>query len=109
MVTSLAQRGLAEEAIETFQELLNQKDLEPNHITFVGVITACSHGGMVDLGNQYFRSIKWPIIDHYACLISLFARAVQLKEALDLVERCLLRPMGLSGHRYWLLAICMGM
>jgi len=77
---------LAEKAIEKFQELLNQKDLEPHHITFVGVLSACSHGGMVELGNQYFRYIKQTTFDHYACLISLFARAGRLKEALDLVE-----------------------
>lgn len=86
MITSLAQHGLVEEAIETFQELLNEKDIEPNHITFVGVLTACSHGGMVELGYRYFRSIKQPTVDHYACLISLVARAGRLDEALDLVE-----------------------
>ncbi|XP_020272014.1 pentatricopeptide repeat-containing protein At2g33680-like [Asparagus officinalis] len=86
MITSLAHHGLGEEAIETFKELLNQKDIEPNDITFVGVLTACSHEGMIDLGIQYFQVIKQPTIDHYACVISLFARAGLLKEALDLVE-----------------------
>lgn len=92
MITSLAHHGLAEEAIETFQELLNQKDMEPNHISFIGVLTACSHCGMVEMGYRYFKSIRQPTVEHYACVVNLFSRAGRLKEALELVEEMPFEP-----------------
>lgn len=85
MISSLALHGFAEQAIETFEELLKQNDIKPNHITFVGVLTACSHCGMVDKGYQYFKSIQEPTVDHYACVVDMFGRSGRLKEAMYLV------------------------
>ncbi|KAG1331834.1 pentatricopeptide repeat-containing protein [Cocos nucifera] len=85
MISSLAQHGFAEQAIEIFQELLKQNDIKPNHITFVGVLSACSRCGMVDEGYQYFKSIEEPTVDHYACVVDMFGRAGRLKEAMDVV------------------------
>ncbi|WOL12002.1 Pentatricopeptide repeat-containing protein [Canna indica] len=86
MISSLAQHGFAERAIEMFQELVDMKEVEPNDITYVAVLSACNHCGLLEKGYQYFRSIKEPTIDHYACLIDMFARAGRSKEAVDFVE-----------------------
>ncbi|KAF9598299.1 hypothetical protein IFM89_026566 [Coptis chinensis] len=74
MITGLAQHGHAEMAIEVFQGLLNMPNIQPNHITFVGVLSACSYRGLVEEGYRYFKLIKEPTIDHYTCLIDLLGR-----------------------------------
>ncbi|XP_072959112.1 putative pentatricopeptide repeat-containing protein At3g25970 [Typha angustifolia] len=87
MISSLSQHGFAKRATEAFHELLNIKDMQPNHITFLAVLSACNRGGMVEKGYEYFKAIEKPTINHYACLIDMFGRAGRFKEAIDLVER----------------------
>ncbi|MQM02938.1 hypothetical protein Taro_035712 [Colocasia esculenta] len=92
MINGFAQHGFADAAIEMFHELLALKDLEPNHITFVGVLSACSHKGMVKEGYQYFKSIRQPTVDHYACMINLVARAGRFDEAMSLLREMPFEP-----------------
>ncbi|KAM1063027.1 hypothetical protein ACFX2J_027023 [Malus domestica] len=54
---------------------------KPDHITFVGVLSACTHAGLVDKGLEYFHLIKAKhglthTADHYACRADLLAQAV---------------------------------
>lgn len=86
MISALAQHGYAEMALEIFQELLDLPDIEPNHITFVAVLSACSHGGLVEEGYQYFQMIREPTIDHYACLVDMVGRAGRLEEARHIIQ-----------------------
>ncbi|XP_010276650.1 PREDICTED: pentatricopeptide repeat-containing protein At4g39530-like [Nelumbo nucifera] len=92
MITGLAQHGYAEEAIGTFEKLKYLSDIQPNHITFIGVLSACSHSGLLQKGYHYFKLIKEPTIDHYACMVNLLARAGHLKEAMDLVKKMPFHP-----------------
>lgn len=62
-------------------------NLEPNEITFLGVLSACTHVGLVEEGWFYFRSMRslynieqGP--DHYACMVDLLGRASLLDEEL---------------------------
>ncbi|XP_077218681.1 putative pentatricopeptide repeat-containing protein At3g25970 [Tasmannia lanceolata] len=92
MITGLAQHGFSEKAIETFQELLNHSNVEPNHITYLCVLSACRHGGLVEEGYQYFRLIRKPSIDHYACLIDLVGHLGRLEEARMLIKEMPFTP-----------------
>ncbi|KAF8395694.1 hypothetical protein HHK36_019644 [Tetracentron sinense] len=92
MITGLAWHGYPETALEIFQELLNLPNLEPNHITFVGVLSACSHGGLLEEGYRYFQLIREPTIDHYTCLVDLLARAGHLEEASNLIQEMPFNP-----------------
>ncbi|GJT16356.1 pentatricopeptide repeat-containing protein [Tanacetum coccineum] len=61
-------------------------------MTFIGVLNACSHGGLVEEGWKHFTSMKSvyqiePKIEHYGCLIDLLGRAWLLKEAEKIVNR----------------------
>ncbi|XP_026428577.1 pentatricopeptide repeat-containing protein At2g37320-like [Papaver somniferum] len=87
MITNLAQHGDAASALEIFGELLDLPNLEPNHITYVGVLSACNHKGLVEEGYEYFKMIKDPTIDHYTCLIDLLRRAGRVAEALSVIEQ----------------------
>ncbi|KAF5199237.1 Pentatricopeptide repeat-containing protein [Thalictrum thalictroides] len=86
MITGLAQHGHADTAIEVFQELLNLPNIEPNHITFLGILSACSHSGLVVEGHGYFNMIKEPTVNHYACFVDLLSRSGCLEEAVNLIE-----------------------
>ncbi|GFP90553.1 pentatricopeptide repeat-containing protein at2g22070 [Phtheirospermum japonicum] len=53
MIIALAQHGFAEEALQLFEEML-LVDIKPDHITYVGVLSACTHVGLVEEGRKYF-------------------------------------------------------
>ncbi|KAF5194870.1 Pentatricopeptide repeat-containing protein [Thalictrum thalictroides] len=96
MIISLAQHGLGEEAIELFEKMLNL-GIKPDHITYVGVLSACTHTGLVEKGQNYFylmqnaHRIK-PTLSHYACMIDLFGRAGLLQEAYNFIEKMPIEP-----------------
>lgn len=65
--------------------------LVPDEITFIGVLSACCHGGLVDQGREYFyqMSSKYgisPRLKHYSCLVDLLGRAGFLEEAEELIK-----------------------
>ncbi|KAJ6916861.1 hypothetical protein NC652_019319 [Populus alba x Populus x berolinensis] len=73
MIMALAQHGLGEEAIELFEQML-ALGIKPDHITYVGVLSACTHGGLVEQGRSYFDLMKNahkidPTLSHYACMV----------------------------------------
>ncbi|XVF34492.1 hypothetical protein REPUB_Repub18cG0063300 [Reevesia pubescens] len=73
------------------------RDACPNDVTFVVVLSACVHAGLVDEGWQYFDSMNSSYgltlkIEHYSCIVDLLARAGQLYEAWDFIEKMLEKP-----------------
>ncbi|XP_027347753.1 pentatricopeptide repeat-containing protein At5g44230 [Abrus precatorius] len=98
MIVGFAVHGRAHAAIKLFYEML-ETEIKPNHVTFVGVLTACSHSGMVDQGQQLFATMERcfgvaPTTDHYACMADLLGRAGLLEKALRLVEAMPMEPNG---------------
>ncbi|KAK1279826.1 Pentatricopeptide repeat-containing protein [Acorus gramineus] len=96
MIVALAQHGFGEEAIELFEEMLLCGG-KPDCITYVGVISACAHAGLVERGKKYFEAMKnehkiEPTLSHYTCMIDLFARAGLLREALEFIEKMPIQP-----------------
>lgn len=91
IICGLAMNGKTTKALELFSEM-RHLGLTPDDITFVGVLSACSHGGLVDEGRLFFHSMKEmygiePKLEHYGCLIDLLGRAGLLDEAEDLIEK----------------------
>ena len=90
MIAAYAHHGYGKEAINLFNEM-QESGFQGNDVTFVGLLTACSHAGLVEEGLKYFdellknRSIQVRE-EHYACLIDLCGRAGRLKEAFDIIE-----------------------
>ncbi|ONK58687.1 uncharacterized protein A4U43_C09F15630 [Asparagus officinalis] len=85
MISSHAQHGCARDALRLFKEM-DECGVAPNHVTFLGVLTACSHGGLVDEGLRYFKSMQRdyginPNVKHSACIVDLLGRAGRLGEA----------------------------
>ncbi|XP_073303926.1 pentatricopeptide repeat-containing protein At1g53600, mitochondrial [Primulina huaijiensis] len=90
MINGFAHNGYGEEAFELFRQLIDD-ELKPNEVTLLGVLSACTHMGLVDEGWEYFRSMSTfygmtPGPDHYACMVDLLGRAGLLDEAIKLIK-----------------------
>ncbi|KAL5820332.1 hypothetical protein ACOSQ3_022214 [Xanthoceras sorbifolium] len=96
MIIALAQHGLGEEAIQLFEKML-ALSIKPDHITYVGVLSACTHVGLVEQGQNYYNLMKnvhkiEPTRSHYACMVDLLGRAGLLQEAYDFIENMPIEP-----------------
>ncbi|KAF6144581.1 hypothetical protein GIB67_006073 [Kingdonia uniflora] len=96
MITGLAMHGNADLALSLFDQMKTE-GIEPNGVTFVGVLYACSHAGLVNKGQQLFTSmIKEysiePKHEHYGCMVDLLGRANLLKEAFNVIESMPIAP-----------------
>lgn len=90
IIGGLALHGDAQDALTCFQEMI-RAGLVPDDVTFLGVLAACCHGGLVDEGRKVFSlmSSKFnisPKIRHYSCMVDLLGRAGLLTEAIELLE-----------------------
>ncbi|KAG8369058.1 hypothetical protein BUALT_Bualt15G0110800 [Buddleja alternifolia] len=96
LIMGLAMNGLVESSLEMFEEM-KKCGMVPNEITFVAVLGACRHMGMVEQGRQYFDSMVKvyniePNIKHYGCLVDLFGRSGLLKEAEKIIDTMPMTP-----------------
>ncbi|KAL0442366.1 UNVERIFIED_CONTAM: Pentatricopeptide repeat-containing protein [Sesamum latifolium] len=70
---------------------MKDEGFQPDHVTFLAIISACGHAGQVEEGKRHFNSMIQDYglaarMEHYACLIDLFGRAGQLEEAFRVIE-----------------------
>lgn len=98
MICGLAMHGQADEAFKLFSKM-SSDGIEPNEITFVGILSACKHAGLVDLGRQFFSSMVQdykisPKSQHYGCMIDLLGRAGLFEEAESLIQNMEMKPDG---------------
>ncbi|WOL01708.1 pentatricopeptide repeat-containing protein [Canna indica] len=96
MIGGHAMHGEAEEALELFSRM-RETGLEPNGVTFVGLLHACSHMGLLEEGRQFFRSMTEdhgivPEIEHYGCMVDLLSRAGLLEEAREFIRKMPVKP-----------------
>ncbi|XP_050154996.1 putative pentatricopeptide repeat-containing protein At3g49142 [Malus sylvestris] len=101
MITAYASHGRGSEAVSTFEDMI-VAGVQPDNITFTGLLSGCSHSGLVDVGLKYFDYMKRvysvePGVEHYACVVDLLGRAGRLAEAKDLISKM---PMQ-AGPSIW--------
>ncbi|KAJ4702941.1 putative Pentatricopeptide repeat-containing protein [Melia azedarach] len=90
MIEGLANYGLGNEALCTFYQMERQ-GITPNEATFVSLLAACSHSGLINEGCQLFRRMAGvyriqPKIEHFGCLVDLLSRAGLLHQAEEFME-----------------------
>ncbi|CAL5369500.1 unnamed protein product [Camellia sinensis] len=72
------------------------KGMKPDDITYVSILSACSHAGFVEQGRMFFNSMIEngivPRMEHYACMVDLFGRTGHLNEAYDMVTKLPHKP-----------------
>ncbi|GMH07406.1 hypothetical protein Nepgr_009246 [Nepenthes gracilis] len=91
MMHGYAQNGCGEEAVHLYHYMIMSGG-KPDGITFVAVLNACSHSGLVDEGMKIFESISSehkmdPLLEHYTCIIDALGRASRLQEAEMLLNK----------------------
>ncbi|CAI0539884.1 unnamed protein product [Linum tenue] len=98
MIFAYANNGCSHEAIQLFTRLeKTEGNTKLDHLTFTAVLTACSHAGMVELGQSLFLLMKQkynigPRLEHYACMVDLLGTAGKLEEAYRLIETMPMKP-----------------
>ncbi|KAK2970084.1 hypothetical protein RJ640_002577 [Escallonia rubra] len=90
MISGYAQHGHGKKALSIFEEM-QRKNLEMDGVTFIGVITACTHAGLVEEAQRYFNVMVndlqiIPTMEHYSCMIDLYSRAGLLEKAKAVVD-----------------------
>lgn len=96
MINGLAIHGLASNAIEVFSRM-EIENILPDSVTFVGILKACSHCGLVQEGREYFdrmrdRFLIQPKIEHYGTMVDLLGRAGLLEEAYSMIKAMQMEP-----------------
>lgn len=108
MIAGLGAHGQGKKAMELFSEM-REEGVSPDHVTFVSLLSACSHAGLVRQGRECFQLMESshgiePMAKHYACMVDLLGRAGLLDEAYRVILSMPLKPdAGVWGA---LLAAC---
>ncbi|CAI9112060.1 OLC1v1012433C2 [Oldenlandia corymbosa var. corymbosa] len=108
MIAALGQHGRGAQALSLFKEMLGEQ-IVPDRVSFLIVLSACAHAGLVEEGRDLFHSMSenfgmTPGEDHYAVLVDLLCRAGKLSEAKSVIDSMPFEP----GAPIWeaLLAGC---
>ncbi|BAT72646.1 Pentatricopeptide repeat-containing protein [Vigna angularis] len=96
MIAGYARHGFGGQALILF-ESMKKTGVKPDEITMVGVLSACSHSGLIDRGTEYFYTMNrdynvTPSSKHYTCMIDLLGRAGRLEEAENLMRKMPFEP-----------------
>ncbi|KAJ4834989.1 hypothetical protein Tsubulata_019277, partial [Turnera subulata] len=90
--------GHGEEALNLFREMLAE-GVHPDHITFLALLSACSHSGLVSGAQWCFNLMQEkfgikPSLKHYCCMVDVFGRSGHLKMAYDFIQNMPVEPDG---------------
>ncbi|XP_022755821.1 pentatricopeptide repeat-containing protein At3g46790, chloroplastic-like [Durio zibethinus] len=101
LIWSYGVNGFGKKAMQIFQEMICQ-GVSPSPITFISVLGACSHAGLVEEGKRLFDSMHkehgiYPSVEHYACMVDLLGRANRLEEAVKIIDEMRIEP----GAKVW--------
>ncbi|KAK2989756.1 hypothetical protein RJ640_030249 [Escallonia rubra] len=96
LIQGLASNGQGKKTLKLFKLML-KRNIEPNDVTFIGVLCACSHAGLVDEGRHFFVSMSRdfgiePRIEHYGCMVDMLGRAGLIEEAYQFIKNMPVKP-----------------
>ncbi|XP_020242638.1 pentatricopeptide repeat-containing protein At1g08070, chloroplastic-like, partial [Asparagus officinalis] len=96
MIEGLAINGFADDAINLYYKMI-EENFKPDDITFVGLLTACTHAGLVDLGLNFFKSMKEdhaivPKVEHCSIVVDLLCKSGRLEEAFEFIFQMEVEP-----------------
>lgn len=91
LITACAQNGFGEDAVALFDRM-EEDGVKPNDVTFLSLLSACSHSGLMNKGMEYFTTMMTkygidPRTNHYSSAIDLLARGGQLEDAWRFVQK----------------------
>jgi pentatricopeptide repeat protein len=96
LITGHARLGEIEDVLCLF-ERMRREGGKPNSITFVSVLNACSHAGLIERGHEYFEFMTKdcgiaPTIEHHTCMVDLLGRAGQIERAIATMKETTFHP-----------------
>ncbi|KAA8542505.1 hypothetical protein F0562_023657 [Nyssa sinensis] len=96
LISGYAMNGQGEAALQAFSRMV-MENFRPDEVTFLGVLCACCHQGLVKEGRWHFLSMKeefrlQPMIEHYSCMVDLLGRAGFLDEAQEVIRTMNMKP-----------------
>ena len=96
MIAGYGMHGYGSEAIAAFNEMRNS-GIEPDAVSFISILYACSHSGLLDEGWGFFNMMRnncciEPKSEHYACIVDLLARAGNLSKAYKFIKMMPIEP-----------------
>ncbi|XP_020264817.1 pentatricopeptide repeat-containing protein At3g24000, mitochondrial-like isoform X2 [Asparagus officinalis] len=96
MISGYGTYGLSQKALDAFDEM-RSLGIKPDGVTFISILSACSHSGLVDEGREIFLSMNRdydtvPEMKHFVCMVDLYGRAGRVNEALDFISRMPIEP-----------------
>lgn len=96
MLNGFAVNGEIKEALKLFEEMVGFR-IQPDNVTFVTLLSGCSHAGLLLQGKALFQRMNAefriePNLEHYACLVDLLGRAGRIEEALQIVKKMPMKP-----------------
>ncbi|XP_020572801.1 pentatricopeptide repeat-containing protein At2g36730 [Phalaenopsis equestris] len=96
MILGFAQHGCAHEALKLFKKM-KKSSIEPNYVTFLGVLCACSHAGLVEDSHRFFHEMAHvhnikPEMSHYSAMVDVLGRKGLLLQAYNFIKNMPLDP-----------------
>ncbi|KAI5078034.1 hypothetical protein GOP47_0007858 [Adiantum capillus-veneris] len=90
LLTGYARQGDTEHVLHLFDKA-RKTGIKPNEVMFLAILSVCSHGGLVGVGQHCFEAmigeyLVLPALEHYNCLMDLLSRAGKLEEAVAVLE-----------------------
>lgn len=97
LITCYGLNGHGTRAIAIFEEMKQMTSVNPNSVTFMAVLTACSHACLLQDGFRYFEAMSSyfgiePAMKHYVCMVDMLGRAGNFSEALRFINEMPIRP-----------------
>uniref|UniRef100_J3MZA5 DYW domain-containing protein n=2 Tax=Oryza brachyantha TaxID=4533 RepID=J3MZA5_ORYBR len=90
MLFGFAINGLSKEALAVY-ESMSSHNISPDEVTFTGLLTACSHSGLLEQGRAFFESMMsvhevQPKPVHFSCVLDMYARSGNIAKAIEMME-----------------------
>ncbi|XP_028078027.1 putative pentatricopeptide repeat-containing protein At3g13770, mitochondrial [Camellia sinensis] len=98
MLAGYSKHGRGREVVELFELMREEKKVKPDSITFLAVLSGCSHGGFEDRGLEIFDQMVSgkggvePEIEHYGCVVDLLGRSGQVEKAFGFIKQMPFKP-----------------
>ncbi|KAF5204823.1 Pentatricopeptide repeat [Thalictrum thalictroides] len=110
MIAAYGTSGRVYDALSLLSEM-ELSGLKPNAVTMISILSACSHGGLIEEGHSCLQRMMHdhgfqPSMEHYSCIVDMLSRAGNLDSAMDVIKSM---PAGINaGASVWgaLLSAC---
>ncbi|URE26966.1 PPR repeat [Musa troglodytarum] len=90
IIAALGMHGHGNQAVMFFDHMKKER-INPDRVTFIALLSACSHAGFIDRGFSYYNSMTedygiLPDMEHYSCMVDLYARSGYLDDAWEFIK-----------------------